>query len=349
MTLPPEGDPVGLLGRVRDAFRLRWKRRRTLWRSLRSRHQLESVADRTGAIRPDQILGFTTLRNEIDRLPCFLEHNRKLGVSHFLIVDNGSDDGSAAWLAAQPDVSLWSTRASYKASRYGVDWLTWLQIRYGHGHWCLTVDADELLLIPHWPDRTLVDLAAWLDARGETAFGALMLDLYPEGTLAETSHQPGDNPLETLHYFDAAPYRARRKPFEWSLWVQGGVRDRFFFADSPRRAPTLNKLPFIRWNRRFAYRNSTHSILPRHLNLAYDGPGGDRASGVLLHTKFLPSVVERSVIEKARREHFGTPGQFDAYYDAIAANPSLWNEKSLAFRDWRQLEELGLMARGAWR
>ncbi|MDV7145129.1 glycosyltransferase family 2 protein [Tropicimonas sp. TH_r6] len=349
MTLAPEGEPAGPVQWARDALRLRWKRRRTLWRSLRSRHQLDSVVDRTGAIRSGQILAFTTLRNEIDRLPHFMEHNRLLGVSHFLVVDNDSDDGSAEWLAEQPDVSLWSTGASYKASRFGVDWLGWLQMRHGHGHWCLTVDADELLLIPHWPQRTLSDLSAWLEERGDVAFGALMLDLYPKGPLAETDHRPGARPLETLAFFDAAPYRARRKAFEWNLWVQGGVRDRLFFADRPQQAPTLNKLPFIRWNRRYAYRNSTHSILPRHLNLSYDGPGDDRASGILLHTKFLPSAVERSVIEKRRREHFGSPGQYDAYYDAIAANPDLWTVDSVRLRDWRQLEELGLLSRGAWR
>ena len=82
------------------------------------------------------------------RLPHFLDYYRRLGVDHFLFVDNGSDDGTAEYLAAQPDVSLWATNHSYRLARFGVDWLGWLQWRYGHGHWCLTVDADELLVYP---------------------------------------------------------------------------------------------------------------------------------------------------------------------------------------------------------
>ncbi len=285
----------------------------------------------------------------MDRLPSFIAHNRALGVSHFLIVDNGSDDGSAEYLSEQRDVSLWRTDASYKKSRFGVDWLTWLQMRYGHGHWCLTVDADELLLIPHWPERNLVHLVDWLEGQRRNVFGAMMLDLYPRGTVGASKHVPGEDPLKSLRFFDAAPYRAQRKQPEWNLWVQGGVRDRLFFADRPDRAPTLNKLPLVRWKRHYAYRNSTHSILPRQLNLAYEGPGDDRPCGVLLHTKFLPSIVSRSVEEKARQEHFGAPGQYDSYYDAVSCNPDLWCPDSVELRDWKQLEGLGLMTAGDWR
>ena len=114
------------------AYRLRWKRRRLLYRAIRKRRQLSPVHDRTGAIRPGDILVFSTVRNEALRLPHFLDHYRKLGARHFLIVDNDSDDDTRAFLAAQPDVSLWRTAHSYKLSRFGVDWLTWLQIRHGH-------------------------------------------------------------------------------------------------------------------------------------------------------------------------------------------------------------------------
>ena len=112
--------------RLAMAYRLRWKRRRLLWRSYRKRRQLSVVADRTKQIGHGAILGFSTVRNEAVRLPFWLEHHRRLGVGHFLIVDNASDDGTPAFLADQPDVSLWHTDDSYRMSRFGVDWLTWL-------------------------------------------------------------------------------------------------------------------------------------------------------------------------------------------------------------------------------
>ncbi|EEE37893.1 hypothetical protein RKLH11_1732 [Rhodobacteraceae bacterium KLH11] len=324
-------------------YKLRLKRKRLLWRSFRSRRQLSTLCDRTQQIGPGAILAFTTLRNEITRLPWFIHHYRALGVDHFLMVDNSSDDGSAAYLQDQPDVSLWQTDASYRASRFGLDWLTWLQWRYGHGHWTLMVDADELLIYAHHDTYSLHDLTGWLERRGQVAFGALMLDLYPKGPLGTQQYDPGTDPTRVLNMFDPGPYRARRQSPMGNLWVQGGVRERAFFTDQPERSPTLNKIPLVRWSRYMAYVNSCHSALPRPLNFVYDGPGGQAPSGVLLHTKFLPEVVEKSRIEKQRRQHFHDPDQFSAYYDGIAQGPDLWTAASAELRDWRQLQELGLM------
>ena len=334
------------------SYKLRLKRRRLLLRSIRSRRQLTPVVDRTDQIEPGQILAFTTLRNEAQRLPFFLAHYRRLGVGHFMVVANDSDDGSVEMLADQPDVSLWRTDASYKASRFGVDWMTWLQFRYGHDAWCLSVDADEILVYPHWDTRDLNALTARLEETGAHALGAMMLDLFPKGVLGQQSYHPEQDPTEVLNWFDAAPYRVCRQTPMQNLWLQGGPRDRVFFPTRPEQAPTLNKLPLVKWNRRYAYANSTHSMLPPKMNLQWDGPqvvsGDGRLSGALLHTKFLPGILERSREEKDRREHFGQPDQFDAYYDGISAAPNLWSDHALRFRDWLQLVELGLISTGGW-
>ena len=50
----------------------------------------------------------------------------------------------------------------------------------------------------------------------------------------------------------------------------------------------------MRWNRRYAYVSSTHMLLPRGLNQVYDTSGGEKASGILLHTKFLPVFAEKT-------------------------------------------------------
>lgn len=340
----PPLSPIGWA----DAYRLRWKRRRLLWRAFRSRRALTVLADRTAAIRPGQVLAVTTLRNEALRLPWFLNYYRTLGVGHFLMVNNGSDDGSVEMLAAQPDVSLWQTGASYRDARFGLDWMTWLQIRHAHGHWCLMVDVDELLIYAHHDRRDLHALTGWLERQGRNCFGAHMLDLYPKGPVAAQTHAPGEDPLDVLHWFDAAPYRAQRQQPLGNLWVQGGARERMFFADDPRRSPTLNKIPLIRWDRRYAYVNSCHSALPRQLNAAYGGPGDSAPSGVLLHTKFLPDIVSRSAEEKTRQQHFHTPADFDHYYDDLTASPDFWTPSSTRFTGWRQLHDLGLLSPGGW-
>ncbi len=330
------------------AYRLRWKRRRLLWRSFRKRRQLSAVADRTGAIRPGAILAFSTMRNEAIRLPHFLDHHRKLGVDHFLIVDNDSTDGTRDYLDAQADVSLWRTCGSYRLSRFGVDWLTWLQMRHGDGHWCLTVDADELLIYPHHDTRPLRALTEWLDRGGRRSFGALMLDMYPKGRLSAQHYSAGDDPCGTLQWFDAGNYMIQKQKRLENLWIQGGPRARLFFGENPRRAPTMGKVPLVRWSRRYAYVSSTHSILPRHLNHVFDEAGGELTSGILLHTKFLPMITGRSAEEKCRREHFANSRIYDSYYDSLTDDPDLWCAGSTRYRGWRHLEALGLMSRGGW-
>lgn len=124
------------------------------------------------------------------RLPFFLQHHRALGVRHFLFVDNDSDDGTRDYTETQEDVSLWRTQASYKLSRFGVDWLTWLQIKHGHGHWCLTLDADEILIYPYHETRPLPALVEKLEQSGRDSFGVLMLDMYPKGPLAQHGYAP---------------------------------------------------------------------------------------------------------------------------------------------------------------
>jgi len=339
---------MALFAKLWQAYRWRLKRRYLLARALRRRRRLKEVQNRTAQISRDGILLFAAIRNEMNRLPHFLGHYRALGVDHFLIVDNFSDDGSAAYLAAQPDVSLWQTGSRYRLHRFGLDWLTWLMFRYGHNHWCLTVDADELLIYPHHDTRPLAALTDWLDRSGQRVFPAMMLELYPKGPIEAQSFTPGDDPTALLRWFDAGNYTITRQDKTGALWIQGGPRARMFFADRPRHAPTLSKLPLVRWNRRWAYLNSTHSILPPRLNVAYDESGGEAVSGLLLHTKFLPEVVRKAAEEKERREHFGTPEVFDGYYDSVLASPDFWTGHSTQMCGWRKLEALGLMSRGGW-
>ena len=329
-------------------YRLRLERKRKRVRSLRKRRELTCLANRTADIAGDDILLFCTLRNERVRLPYFLEYYRHLGVNHFLFVENDSDDGSREYLEQQPDVSLWTTAQSYKRAKFGVDWLNALLSRYGTGHWSLVVDVDEFFVYPFCDSRPLRALTDWLDASSIKSFGAMLLDMYPKKPIHEAEYHEGQNPFEVAEYFDSGNYSITRNPKYGNLWIQGGVRARAFFANEPARAPALNKIPLVKWNRGNVYVSSTHMLLPRGLNLVYDEWGGEKASGCLLHAKFLSIFAEKTREELKRKQHFANSHEYRAYDRGVSESPGLWNKWSEKYINWRQLEILGLMSKGNW-
>lgn len=333
---------------VVKSYRLRLQRKRWRIRAVRKRRELSPIRNRTKQIQPGDILLFSTQRNEMIRLPYFLKYYRDLGVNHFFIVDNDSTDGSLEYLSEQPDVSVWHTRSSYKRSRFGMDWLNWLLLRYAHGHWALTVDPDEFFQFPFCDTRPVRALTDWLDASSIKSFSAMLLDMYPKGRIDAEPYKTGQDPLEIACWFDAGNYTIEKNKRFGNLWIQGGPRARVFFPDEPEKAPALNKIPLVKWDRRYVYVSSTHSLLPRGLNLVYDEWGGEKASGVLLHTKFLDTFSVKAEEELERKQHYSASVEYKAYAERLAENPDLWCKWSEKYINWRQLEILGLMSKGNW-
>ncbi|WP_211097183.1 glycosyltransferase family 2 protein [Aliishimia ponticola] len=335
---------MGLL----SSYRMRLKRKRLRIRAMRKSFELRSVANRTESIKPDDLLLFSTLRNEKVRLPYFLRYYRQQGIDHFIIVDNDSTDGSREYLASQPDVSVWTTQGGYRASRFGVDWLNALQMRYAHGHWCLVVDPDEFFVYPFCDTRPLRGLTDWLDASSIRSFSAMLLDMYPKGRFDSQPYLPGQDPIEIACWFDSGNYTISQNPTYGNLWIQGGPRARVFFPDNPQAAPALNKIPLVKWDRRYVYVSSTHNLLPRGLNLVYDRTGGEMASGVLLHAKFLDTFTAKAAEELKRGQHYAGSIEYKAYAEQMQQDPNLWCKWSEKYINWRQLEILGLMSKGNW-
>ncbi|MCO4823233.1 MAG: glycosyltransferase family 2 protein [Amylibacter sp.] len=329
-------------------YKLRIERKRRRVRSLRKRRELTNVVDRTRQIQPSDILIFSTLRNEKARLPYFLDYYRKLGVNHFFFVDNDSSDGSREYLQEQSDTSVWTTTASYKRSKFGMDWLNGLKAKYADGHWVLVVDVDELLVYPFCDTRPLRALTDWLDAGSIKSFGTMLLDMYPKGKIQHARIREGKDPVKTAPFFDASNYFIEKNNKYGNLWIQGGPRLRSFFRDRPQFAPALNKTPLVKWSKEYVYVSSTHTLLPRGLNLVYDEWGGQKPCGVLLHTKFMNTFSEKAEEEMARKQHYAASREYRTYLKQLNGDLLLWNEQSSEYQDWRQLEDLGLMARGNW-
>jgi hypothetical protein len=153
------------------------------------------------------------MRNEMQMLPMFLEHYRKLGVGGFLVVDNVSDDGTLAYLAEQEDVAAFFSDAPYSSTQYGVTWQRALMAHFRLGRWSLVADCDEFLVLPDGVP-SIPDLLSRDAFAGADAARVFMLDMYPEGPLSEATLASGSPFAELTH--------CEREPF-LSGWVPGGV------------------------------------------------------------------------------------------------------------------------------
>ena len=296
-----------------ESYRLRLIRKRLRLRALRKSRELRPIQNRTKSITPGAQLLFCTLRDELVRLPYFFEYYRKLGIDHFLMVDNGSQDGTREFLADQPDTSVWLAKGLYRKSRFGVDWLNFLQSKYAHGHWSLVVDPDEFLVFPYCDSRPLCALTDWLDTGEIRSFSAMLLDMYPKGALEKFHYRSGQNPFEIAKWFDSGNYTIEKNPLYGNLWIQGGPRARIHFADAPRQAPALNKVPLVKWNKSYVYVSSTHLILPRGLNRVYESAGGEKPSGMLLNAKFLNTLSDKANEELRRNQHYADGREYQRY------------------------------------
>lgn len=286
------------------------------------------------------------VRNEMARMPAFLDHYRRLGVAHFLVVDNQSTDGLAEYLAAQPDCSHWLADGSYKASNFGMDWCNHLLDRHGNGKWCVTVDPDEFLVYPHCEQRSLRSLTDRMDAIGQPSLYTVLVDAYGESALSRTTLTPDSNPFDVCPWFDRFNLTQRYSEDTGGFWVQGGVRMRRFFADRPMQAPALNKVPLLRWRAGLRYISSMHHLNDRQLNCTVLGRP-EAVSGVLFHFKYVSLLRDKAAEEMVRGEHYAGSSEYKAYLDAgdiVLFDPQL----SVRYEGSAQLVRQGFMQQGAW-
>ena len=289
-------------------------------------------------IKSDAMLLAACVRNETLRLPDFLAHHRRLGVSCFLIIDNASDDGATEFLAAQDDVRLYFTDAPYSESGCGITWLNEVLSDAAVGHWTLILDADELFVFPGYEQTPLPDFVSWVAQSGANAVAAPMLDMYSKGPVANVGYQLGASLLETCPWFDSTGYNRQRIASELDVIHRGGPRKRLFWdgheKDYP--SPVLNKIPLVHWNSDFLLTASTHVL---------EGAKLAKATGLLFHFKFLQDFAKNAERETRRAEHFMGARQYTAYNEVLAENTDLtaFHEDSVQFINSRQLVELNLM------
>lgn len=279
----------------------RWKRQNTPHPALHLfSHENQPIAP----LDATDIPLVAQIRNGRRYLPSFLAHYRKLGVTRFIFVDDGSEDGSVEYLASMADVDLYTSDLSYMESGRGILFKEEVIRRYGTNRWWVVVDIDEYLIFEDSEDRTLKDLTAALEGRGIERLLAPLLDMYPHGDVDAARFDGSDStmPWEVAGAFDRTGYFARFKGKDWE--VRGGMRYRVF-----KNWVELAKFPLI-YVRDQTYFRSIHYPRPAFENSV-------PILGNLLHFKIFDDYaasIERSAIEG---RHFGTSKHYRLALNAI--------------------------------
>jgi len=287
----------------------------------------------------DEIRAFMCIRNELLRLPWVLEYHRRIGINRFLIVDNGSTDGSTEYLLSQNDVHCFYTIESYSKSRWGLTWTNFILNSFGVGNWCLVIDADEMFIFPSCETRKLNSFVNYLEALGLQSVLSIVIDMYSQAPIKEALYKSGEPFLGTCQYFDANTYRAYEVPAYPPVQVYGGPRERVFWSNSnvSFHSPTMSVVPLIKWQMGYEYTCGRHCI-NKPLNFAF-------FTGAVLHFKFFHDFYERIDKEVKRGEHFSGAREYKMYLQYLKNNPNFtfFYEGSTLYEDSTQLVNLKLM------
>lgn len=289
-------------------------------------------------IDSDDILCCVVVRNESLRLPYFLSYYRRKGITKFFIVDNNSTDDTVPYLLKQHDVYVWQSTLSFNKANFGSVWFELLLRKFGKGHWCLTLDADELLIYPDCEKKDIPQLCRELDQNNKQVFSAVLLDMYSDRPIKDTTYNPGQDFLEVCPYFDKKFYNTKNEksgPYKNQAYYFGGVRQRVF---GDTGAYLLSKIPLIKYNSNFILAGGQHWTNRPESEIADE-------SGCLLHFKFFSSFIDYAKQEAERKEHYCNALQYQEYARGVADKTlSLYNKiHSIKFKDSNQLVDLGIM------
>jgi len=317
------------------------------WRASRvTRHYTRPICDNTPHIKVDDIIVILVIKDEAIRIPFFIDYYERLGVDHFIILDNDSVDGLADIVEGLSSISLFRVSQNYSESKYGITWINYFARKYCIGNWVLSVDSDEFLVYPHCETRNIRKLCGHLENIESDVLFAPMVDMYSSKAVMDTVYQPGDDPLAVCPYFDGLGYFKTQGGLG-DLYIRGGVRMRIFQGDSPETAPALNKYPLMKWDRFMFYHCGAHVVLPKRKNRVANDQY--QLSGALLHFKFFSDLYQKAEYAVKHGNHYNDSAEYKNYLQQLnILSEPLTYSGTVKYENINTLIEHGLVQSGDW-
>ncbi|WP_259938884.1 glycosyltransferase family 2 protein [Leisingera aquaemixtae] len=309
----------------------------------RSLQHLHGPARRFAA--PQEVVLIALVRDGAYYLDVFFEHYRRLGVSCFVFIDNGSTDGTVERIRQEPGTAV--LRSALPWLEFENSFRAYAASRYGQDRWCLFADMDELLDFEGSSTGGLAGLTGYLAQQGYTALQAQMLEMFPKGPLAAARGLSYAGAVEAFRYCDISTVQAldysaaetglayylrqNSLPPDGARILFGGVRGKVFGERC-----CLSKHPLV-----FNGPGVQAAVHP-HVSA---GVAVADVEGLIRHYKFAGDSLARDL--QTRAEAVSEHGEDRLRSDAMQAQPelSLWSDAALEDASIAGLQRRGFLRR----
>lgn len=250
---------------------------------------------------PHDVCLFTCIKDDEIYLQEFYKHYKRLGVTRFFVVDDGSRR-SVSQTLPYPDVHVFDPQVG----NFQVAKAFWIEALIRHfvllGSWIVTVDCDEFLDLDAY-GGAIAPLVKQLGVSGQSILPALLIDMLPSGSdgffLDRFRHHclhPAD-PVSA--YSEHQSIQSGFGEFAGLSWMLDARYHAFGTFDSLRKIPLFRWSPSIFLNQGFHDLRSADGSRPWGPNVWSSGP-----IAPLRHYKLAKLSSEqhcRSVIESLER------------------------------------------------
>ena len=268
-----------------------------------------------------EVLAIVLVRDGAYYLDAFFEYYRKLGIKYFAFIDNGSTDDTIARIRNEEGCVI--DRAVLPLAQYEDLMRGYPAQKYGKNRWCLYVDMDEQFDFEGRETHGLPVLIRYLEARGDTALMAQMLEMFPRAPLATVKDFSFAQSLDAFAHYDISTvdsfdYHSPQNAFKALLrgntlrsdalkFKFGGVRGKVF-----GEVCCLTKHPLIF--------NGENVITASHPHLSQNVTVSD-FTAVIRHYKFAGNVAARDAASAGSGDL--AHGEDQARLDVLSAQAAL--------------------------
>ena len=225
---------------------------------------MELIQNFKNEINENSITCICVIRDEEIMIDHFVSHYIKLGITHFIFIDNNSIDNSVNKLkkyAESLNIRIYMTNDSYAQNKYGLAWVNTILNSELKNKWVMVVDIDELLYLPK--NESLYELKDKMIKSNSNILQTLLIDFYPRDVNAQ-SYENGADFLSHSSFYDkySKQHLLEYVGHTGELAIKGGMRSRVYSGfDEP---VCLNKKSFFYYDfyEKYELQVGMHWILP---------------------------------------------------------------------------------------